>query len=652
MQSSKAIKKVPTFKTLGRILKNLFKYSKGRLILIIFCILVVSVVGSSSTFWIQIMTQKVLILGKPNADGVLVTWQDVAPAFLSMIVTMICVYASGLIASGVQNYNMAFLVQNFMLQTRKAVFYRMESLPLRFFDTNNHGDIMSVYTNDTDATRQLVGVALPQLLQSILFCVFAFILMLLYSIWLWMVAIVGLAIMMLTIAVIGGKSGKNFVKQQHTLAKVEGFIEEMMGGQRVIKVFCHEEAAKKEFDEINNEYNKVSARANSFANSLMPLIVNIGNLMYVAAAVIGIVLVSNKVQNIGLGMYVGLGNALGLFTNGTLLTVPIVVVFINLSRQFSVNVGQIAMQTNAVVVGVAGASRVFALTDEEPEGDNGYIQLVPVQKDANGNMQPAQNETAQWAWKDDKTNTLTELKGVVEFKDVNFGYTAEKTVLHDINLIAKQGQKIAFVGATGAGKTTITNLINRFYDIQSGQILYDGIDISNIQKPDLRRSLGIVLQDTNLFTGTILENIRYGKLTATDEECIAAAKLANAHDFISRLPDGYNTMLKHEASNLSQGQRQLISIARAAVANPPVMILDEATSSIDTKTEAVVQKGMDSLMQGRTVFVIAHRLSTIQNSDCIMVLDKGKIIERGNHEALLKQKGIYYQLCTGALEIE
>lgn len=629
------IKKVPTFKTLGRLLKNLFAYTKWRPAVVIVCILFVTLAGSSSTFWINFMTEYVL---EPLIKGTS-SWSDVAPAFINILIAMVIVYGVGLIAAVIQNYLMAITVQSFLLQTRKNLFYRMESLPLRYFDTNNHGDIMSTYTNDIDATRQLIGIALPQLLQAVLFCLVAFGLMLWFSIWLWMIAMVGVVAMILTIAIIGGKSGKNFVKQQHTLANVEGFIEEMMGGQRVIKVFCHEEQAKKDFDKINEQYNKASSRANSYANSLMPIIMNIGNIMYVAAAVIGTVLVSLSSQNLTM-------------TGFAVMTIPVVVVFINLSRQFSVNVGQIALQTNAVVVGVAGASRVFMLMDEQPESDNGYIQLVPVLKDTNGNLKQADSATGIWAWKDAKANILTELKGVVEFKEVNFGYNANKTVLHDINLIAEEGQKIAFVGATGAGKTTITNLINRFYDIQSGEISYDGIDITKIKKEDLRRSLGIVLQDTNLFTGTILENIRYGKLTATDEECIEAAKLANAHDFISRLPDGYNTMLKHEASNLSQGQRQLISIARAAVANPPVMILDEATSSIDTKTEALVQKGMDSLMRGRTVFVIAHRLSTIQNSDCIMVLDKGRIIERGNHEKLLQERGIYYQLCTGALEIE
>lgn len=650
MSHSHTMQKVPTFKTLGRLLKNVFKYTKWRPAVVIFCILFVTIAGSSSTIWIGYMTNNVLIVGS-SVNGVLITWKDVAPAFLHMMIAMLIVYGVGLIASAIQNYLMAIVVQSFLLKTRQNLFYRMESLPLRYFDTNNHGDIMSTYTNDIDATRQLIGIALPQLLQATLFCVFAFVLMLMYSIWLWLIAMLGFAIMLASLAILGGKSGKNFVKQQHALAKVEGFIEEMMGGQRVIKVFCHEEQAKKDFDKINAEYNQASSTANSYANSLMPVIMNIGNLMYVVAAVVGAVLVALSAKNIALGNYVGLGSALKLDPNG-FMTIAVVVVFINLSRQFSINVGQIAMQTNAVVVGIAGASRVFALMDEQPETDNGYIRLVLAQKDNNGNLQEVKNMGNVWAWKDARANILTELKGVVQFKEVNFGYNANKTVLHDINLIAKEGQKIAFVGATGAGKTTITNLINRFYDIQSGEICYDGIDIRKIKKEDLRRSLGIVLQDTNLFTGTILENIRYGKLNATDEECIEAAKLANAHDFISRLPDGYHTVLKHEASNLSQGQRQLISIARVAVANPPVMILDEATSSIDTKTEALVQKGMDSLMRGRTVFVIAHRLSTIQNADCIMVLDKGRIIERGNHEKLLRERGIYYQLCTGALEIE
>ena len=520
------------------------------------------------------------------------------------------------------------------------MFNGMQNLPIKYFDTHNHGDIMSYYTNDIDTLRQMVSQSIPQLIISGITVLTVLFIMLYYSLWLTLVILLGVGCMVLVTKRIGGNSARYFINQQKAIGKTEGFVEEMMNGQKVVKVFCHEEASKADFDRLNDELFHESEKANKFANMLMPILNNIGNVLYVIVALAGGLLLLTGAPNVSIS-----GMALGI---------SIVVPFLNMTKQFSGNVSQVSNQVNSVVMGMAGAERVFALIDEEPEADAGYVMLVNAQE-KNGEITECAQRTGMWAWKHphgDGTVTYTRLAGDVRMADVDFGYVPDKIVLHDVTLYAQPGQKIAFVGATGAGKTTITNLINRFYDIADGKIRYDGININKIKKADLRRSLGIVLQDTNLFTGTVMENIRYGKLDASEEECIAAAKLAVAHDFITRLPEGYHTMLSGNGANLSQGQRQLISIARAAVADPPVMILDEATSSIDTRTEAIVQRGMDALMHGRTVFVIAHRLSTVKNSDVIMVLDHGRIIERGSHEKLIEEKGKYYQLYTGAFELE
>ena len=529
----------------------------------------------------------------------------------------------------------------------------MEKLPIRYFDRNAHGDIMSVYTNDIDALRQLVSQSLPQLCSTIITLVTLTVIMLYYSILLWAIVVVGVIAILFITKTIGGRSAKYFMAQQRSVGQVEGYIEEMMNGQKVVKVFCHEEKAIEKFDKLNGELCDVSNKANGFSNMLMPIIHNIGNIMYVVIAFIGCGI---YIFSDGAGVNVGFQ---GLISDASFvypLTIPTVVAFLGMARQFANQMGQISNQINSVVMAMAGANRVFALMDEKPEEDNGYVTLVNAGYDENGNLTESEKRTGLWAWKHphtaDDSVTYTLLQGDIVMDDVDFGYDPDKIVLHNVTLYAKPGQKVAFVGATGAGKTTITNLLNRFYDIADGKIRYDGININKIKKGDLRRSMGIVLQDTNLFTGTVMDNIRYGKLDATDEECVAAAKLAGADDFITRLPEGYNTELTSNGANLSQGQRQLISIARAAVADPPVMILDEATSSIDTRTEAIVQRGMDKLMEGRTVFVIAHRLSTVRNSDVIMVLDHGRIIERGSHDKLIAEKGVYYRLYTGAFELE
>lgn len=554
---------------------------------------------------------------------------DFAP-LIHALLTMAGIYGIGLICSFVYNRIMVNVGQGTMRKVRTQLFTHMESLPIKYFDTHAHGDIMSVYTNDTDTLRQFVGISLPQLLNSFISIISVFVSMIILNIPLTILTVAMIIVMFFSTRIIAGKSGKYFSKQQQHLGEVNGYIEEMMGGQKVIKVFCHEEESLKDFRKKNEQLRDSSDKANGYANILMPVVVQLGNVSYVLCAIAGATLALNG--------YAGL-------TIGTLIS------FLTLNKSFNQPFGQISQQLNSVIMAQAGIDRIFTILDEIPETDEGHVTLVDASIDKDGHITESDKHTGKWAWKDTNPSTgettFEELRGDIVFKDVDFGYTDEKMVLHNINLFAHEGQKIAFVGSTGAGKTTITNLINRFYDIQNGSIKYDGIDISTIKKADLRRSLGIVLQDTHLFTGTVMDNIRYGRLNATDEECIAAAKLANANGFIEHLPDGYNTFLTGDGANLSQGQRQLIAIARAAVADPPVLILDEATSSIDTRTEELVQKGMDGLMKGRTTFVIAHRLSTVKNSDCIMVLEQGNIIERGSHDDLIKEKGKYYQLYTG-----
>ena len=558
---------------------------------------------------------------------------DFAPLFRSILI-MGCIYAVGILACLFYNRTMVSIAQGTLKRIRDEMFEHMQTLPIRYFDTHTHGDIMSHYTNDTDTLRQMLAQSIPQMFSSLITIISVFFAMLFTS---WQLTIFVLCFVFIMLQVTGrvaGKSGYYFIRQQKSLGDVNGYIEEMINGQKVIKVFCHEEKAKEVFDQKNEELCRDASAANSFANILMPIMGNLGNLQYVLLATIG--------GTMALG-------GVGGMTIGTIAS------FLQLSRSFMNPISQISNQLNMVVMALAGAERIFKLMDEEPEVDEGYVTLVNAKYDENGELTESKERTGLWAWKHphgDGTLTYTKMRGEVRFYDVDFGYNEEKIVLHNISLYAEPGQKVAFVGSTGAGKTTITNLINRFYDLADGKIRYDDININKIKKADLRRSLGVVLQETNLFTGTIMENIRYGKLDATDEEVYAAAKLANADDFIRLLPNGYDTVITGNGGSLSQGQRQLIAIARAAVADPPVMILDEATSSIDTRTEAIVQRGMDALMKGRTVFVIAHRLSTVRNSDVIMVLEQGRIIERGSHDKLIAEKGKYYQLYTGAFELE
>lgn len=635
-------------KSLKRVIKLLFTNYKSLLFLIAVTLIISAVAGSvAGVFLNKIYTQFDYV------NRHLISNNEAMNEVVKVVFAMIGVYAVGWIATTVMGQVGAVLTQKFLRDMRNDMFDRMQHLPIKYFDRNTHGDIMSTYTNDIDALRQLVSQSVPQLCSTVITLVTLTVQMLYFSILLWFIVVIGVIVILWITKQIGGKSAKYFMAQQKTVGVVEGYIEEMMNGQKVVKVFCHEKKAMEKFDTLNDELFDVSDKANAFSNMLMPIIHNIGNVMYVVLAFIGC------------GIYIGSGGSgvnLGfqnLFKEGSMLaplTIPVVVSFLGMARQFANQMGQISNQINSVVMAMAGATRVFNLLDQKPEPDEGYVTLVNAGYDENGNLSESEKRTGVWAWKHphsaDGSVTYTLLHGDIVMDDVDFGYDPDKIVLHNISLYAKQGQKVAFVGATGAGKTTITNLLNRFYDIADGKIRYDGININKIKKGDLRRSLGMVLQDTNLFTGTVMDNIRYGKLDATDEECIAAAKLAGADDFITRLPDGYATPLNNNGANLSQGQRQLIAIARAAVDDPPVMILDEATSSIDTRTEAIVQRGMDKLMEGRTVFVIAHRLSTVRNSDVIMVLDHGRIIERGNHEKLIAEKGVYYQLYTGAFELE
>lgn len=636
------------FKVIGRLLKILFKNYKALIIGLCICLVFSAISGSVAGVFLENIYKQI-----DNYFTGAMTQHEAWANVIKVLVVMLSVYAVGWVANFFLGQLGATLTQRYLRDLRNDMFDKMQRLPIRYFDRTAHGDIMSIYTNDVDAIRQLISQSIPQLIMTMITLITLTCIMLYFSVMLWAVVVVGVIAILFVTKRIGGKSAKYFLAQQKSVGKVEGFIEEAMNGQKVVKVFCHEEKTVADFDKINGELCDVSDKANTFSNMLMPIIHNIGNIMYVVIAFIGCgiyILTDGKGVNISFeALFAGNGFV-------ETLTIPVVVAFLGMARQFANQMGQISNQINSVVMAMAGASRVFGLLDEKPEEDNGYVTLVNAKYDENGNLVESKERTGIWAWKHphsaDGSVTYTLLQGDIVMDDVDFGYDENKIVLHNISLYAKPGQKVAFVGATGAGKTTITNLINRFYDIADGKIRYDGININKIKKGDLRRSLGIVLQDVNLFTGTVMDNIRYGKLDATDEECIEAAKLAGADDFITRLPEGYETELANNGANLSQGQRQLISIARAAVADPPVMILDEATSSIDTRTEAIVQKGMDKLMEGRTVFVIAHRLSTVRNADVITVLDHGRIIEKGNHEKLLAEKGTYYQLYTGAFELE
>ena len=620
---------------LRRLLRTLFEFYPVLLPVALACILVNAIVSSIPAVFMQNI---IAIVDASYRTG---DWTSVSGQILGMVAILIVLYVISLLAGYAYTQLMAVITQGSLKKMREKMFSHMQDLPIKYFDTHGHGDIMSYYTNDVDTLRQMISQSLPQMLISGVTLLTVFGIMMYYSVILGLVVIAGVICMVFSARYVTRRSSKYFLRQQVTLAKAEAFMEEMMTGQKVIKVFCHEQGAKADFDKVNGEIFYNARNGNRFANILMPRLGNIGNVMYVVVALVGGALMLGNVPNISI--------------SGMAFSISIVVPFLNMTKQFAGAIGQVSNQVNMVIMGLAGAHRIFALLDEQPETDEGYVSLVNAKVNDDGSLTECEERTHIWAWKHphhDGTVTYTPMEGDVRFFDVNFGYTPEKTVLHDITLYAKPGQKVAFVGSTGAGKTTITNLINRFYDISDGKIRYDGINIEKIKKADLRHSLGIVLQDTNLFTGTVMENIRYGNLEASDEACIDAARLAGADDFIRRLPEGYQTMLRGNGANLSQGQRQLLAIARAAVADPPVMIMDEATSSIDTRTEAIVQRGMDALMAGRTVFVIAHRLSTVRNANAIMVLDHGHIIERGTHEDLIKQKGTYYQLYTGALELD
>lgn len=655
MKPNYNMKRMPNFSkknVLGRLLKMLFSKYSRKIIVVLICLGITSISSVSGSFFLAYVIDDVINPAlKGNGfnetvylfSGLIPTPLTAGNALLIYLLIMLGIYLISLTSSLIFNQLMAIITQSFLNDVRQEMFRKMEKLPIKYFDRNLRGDIMSTYTNDVDALRQLVSQTLPQLLSTSITVVTVFTLMLFRSIWLALVVIIAVSIIFLVTKKIGGGSAKYFMKQQKSIARLEGFVEEMMNGQKVVKVFCHEEKSIEELKNINNQLFEDAFTANKYANILAPIIHNIGNILYVLVAVLGVTLSLNKVPNLtitGFEATLAIGSAIS---------------FLNLSRQFANSFNQVSQQINSVVMALAGANRIFSLIDEKPETDEGYVELVNVNITGDGKMIETDEHTGHWAWKHPHGTgeiTYTELKGDIQLVDVDFGYTEDKLVLHDVSVYANPGQKIALVGSTGAGKTTITNLINRFYDLADGKVRYDGININKIKKDDLRRSIGIVLQDTSLFTGTVKDNIKYGRLDASDEDVYKAAKIANAYDFITRLPQGFDTMLTNDGANLSQGQRQLLSIARAAIADAPVLILDEATSSIDTRTEKLVQDGMDKLMEGRTVFVIAHRLSTIQNADCIMVLEHGRIIEKGNHESLIEKKGTYYQLYTGAFELE
>ncbi|MDY2788278.1 MAG: ABC transporter ATP-binding protein [Atopobium sp.] len=627
--------KTPQKSSFIRVITMLFEFYPVHTTIVLLCIVISAIASAMPSVFMQ---QAIAVVTKYFTSG---NWEAAQPEIAKIAGTLLAVYTVALIAVSVQVQTLATLTQGTLMNIRNKMFDHMEDLPIRFFDTNKHGDIMSYYTNDVDALRQLISQSLPSIITAVIGVTTVLFIMLWYSIPLTLIVLAIIALMMLVVKTLGTRSARFFITQQKSLAQVEGFAQEAMAGQKVIKVFTHEQATQADFDKVNEELYQASKSANIFANMLMPILFNLGNLAYALVALAGGFFIINGLPSPSL--------------SGAVLTIDIAVSFLTLTKNLTSSIGQVSGQINSIVMGLAGAARILDLLDQEIEEDEGYVTLVNVSKNEKGELVECPERTDIWAWKHphhDGTLTYTPLAGDIVLDHVDFGYSPEHTVLHDVSLYAKPGQKVAFVGATGAGKTTITNLINRFYDIADGRIRYDGININKIKKADLRRSLGMVLQDTNLFTGTVMDNIRYGRLDASDDECIGAAKLAGADSFIRRLPDGYNTMLTDNATQLSQGQRQLLTIARAAVADPPAMILDEATSSIDTRTEFIVQRGMDALMAGRTTFVIAHRLSTVRNSDVIIVLNHGHIIERGTHDDLIAAHGTYYQLYTGAFELE